>query len=168
MKNSTFLLTTLGMAFVLLLVVALMERSVIGLLIGSPDGVTDQDIRQTFSALKLIVGVLPYTLGVFISVSFVMAMVQAYQTKFGWASIAVLVILFLPMFYNIVIADTAAVVNGIETTTITDQIEVIETSLMAAVQQHYLGMISFAAAFFVQVGYLFFKPEPMVPELALN
>jgi len=55
------------------------------------------------------------------------------------------------MIYNIFIADTAAVVEGIETTKMSDELTIVKSSLLGAVKQHYLGLIGFTLATALQL-----------------
>jgi len=139
------------MGFTLLLVVGLMERKVVSLLINESSNVTKENIRLTFSALQRIVGVLPYTLGVIIAGTFILSVAQIFKSKKNVMAIAVLVVLLIPMVYNIFIADTAAVVEGIETTKMSDPLRVVKSSLLGAVKQHYIGLIGFALATLFQL-----------------
>lgn len=151
MKLKVLLLVFCTMGFTLLLVVGLLERNVVGLLINESATVTEENIRLTFSALQKIVGVLPYTLGIIIAGTFILAITQIVKTNKNLFSIAVLVVLLIPMIYNIFIADTAAVVEGIETTKISDPLETVKSSLMGAVLQHYIGLIGFTLATTLQL-----------------
>ncbi len=151
MKLKVILLVFCTMGFTLLLVVGLMERNVVGLLINETANVSEENIRLTFSALQRIVGVLPYTLGIIIAGTLMLSIAQIFKSGKKLLSIAVLVVLLIPMIYNIFIADTAAVVEGIETTKMSDQLSTVQSSLMGAVQQHYIGLIGFALATTLQL-----------------
>lgn len=134
------------MGFTLLLVVGLIERNVVSLLINDSANVSEDNIRQTFSALQRIVGVLPYTLGIIIAGTFILSVTQIFKSNKNIWSIAVVVVLLIPIIYNTFIADTAAVVDGIETTIMTDELSTVKLSLLGAVQQHYIGLIGFTLA----------------------
>jgi len=151
MKLKVILLVFCTMGFTLLLVVALMERKVVSLLINESSNVAEENIRLTFSALQQIVGVLPYTLGVIIAGTSILSVAQIFKSKKNLIAIAVLIVLLVPMVYNIFIADTAAVVEGIETTKMSDQLTVVKSSLLSAVKQHYIGLIGFALATLFQL-----------------
>jgi len=151
MKLKVILLVFCTMGFTLLLVVGLMERQVVGLLINETSNVKEENIRLTFSALQRIVGVLPYTLGLIISGTFILSIAQIFKSKKKLMAIAVLIVILIPMIYNIFIADTAAVVKGIETTKMSDQLEVVKSSLLGAVKQHYIGLLGFTLATFLQL-----------------
>jgi len=151
MKLKVILLVFCTMGFTLLLVVGLVERNVVSLLINESSNVTEDNIRTTFSALQRIVGVLPYTLGIIITSTFILALIQIFKTNKNGIAIAVLVVLLIPMIFNIFIADTAAVVEGIETTKVTDALIEVKTSLLAAVKQHYIGLLGFAFATVLQL-----------------
>ncbi len=151
MKLKILLLVFCTMGFTLLLVVGLLERNVVSLLINNSADVTEDNIRLTFSALQRIVGVLPYTLGIIITGTFILSVTQIVKSNKSFLSIAVLVVLLIPMIYNIFIADTAAVVEGIETTKMSDQLSIVKSSLMGAVKQHYIGLIGFALAATLQL-----------------
>jgi len=151
MKGKIILLVFCTMGFMLLFVVGLMERSVVSLLINDAYQVSEDNLRLTFSALQRIVGVLPYTLGIIIAGTLILSILQAVKSKGNWFSIAVIIILLIPMIYNIFIADTAAVVEGIENTKITDEIAQVKFSLLGAVKQHYIGLIGFFMATIVQL-----------------
>ncbi len=151
MKLKVLLLVFCTMGFTLLLVVGLIERNVVSLLISESSNVSEDNIRLTFSALQRIVGVLPYTLGIIIAGTFVLSITQIFKSNKNLLSIAVLIVLLIPMVYNIFIADTAAVVEGIETTKLTDELPIVKSSLLGAVKQHYLGLIGFAIATILQL-----------------
>ena len=151
MKLKVILLMFCTMGFTLLLVVGLIERDVVSLLINKTADVSEDNIRLTFSALQRIVGVLPYTLGIVIAGTFLLSILQIIKTNKSLLSIAVLVVLLIPMIYNIVIADTAAVVEGMETTNMSDQLSTVKSSLLAAVRQHYIGLVGFAFATILQL-----------------
>ena len=160
MKNikwEVLLLIFCSMGFMLLLVVGLMERTVVSLLFDSAANVAEEDIRLTFSALQRIVGVLPYTLGVIVLSSAILSIVQGVQTQWNVYSIIVILFLFLPMIYNIFLADTAIVVENLKNTTPSDEISLVKKSLMAAVQQHYIGLSGFGLAFLTQIFFVFKK-----------
>ncbi len=151
MKLKVILLLCCTMGFTLLLVVGLMERKVVSLLINESANVTEENIRFTFSALQRIVGVLPYTLGLIIAGTFILSLAQIFKTRNNLMAIAVLIVLLIPMIYNIFIADTAAVVEGIETTKMSDELTLVRSSLLGAVKQHYIGLIGFALATLLQL-----------------
>ncbi len=153
MKLKIILLVCCTMGATLLLVVGLMERNVVALLFNDSANVSEEHIRLTFSALQRIVGVLPYTLGLIIAASLILSIIQLVRSKMNWMAIGVLVILLIPMIYNIFIADTAAVVNGIETTNMSDQLSIVRSSLLGAVKQHYIGLAGFASAMVLQLIY---------------
>ena len=149
-KVSAWLLVFLGMAFMLLLTLGLLERSVAPLLFGQAGTVAEADIRKVFSALTLLVGVLPYTLGVLIVAVLILGVTQAVRSKESVSSIIVLLILSGPLFYNIFLADTAAVVENLKATTPADPLPQVTESLMGAVSQHYVGLLGFGLAFIAQ------------------
>ncbi len=149
-KVSAFLAVFLALAFSLLLTLSLLERSVVGLLFTTEAPVAPDAIRQTFAALKLVVGVLPYTLSVKILGSFAFAIAQVIQSRAALGPVVVLVSLLVPMGYNIFLADTAAVVANLEATSPGDDIEQVKRSLLDAVQQHYIGFLGFSGALLVQ------------------
>ncbi len=151
MKLKVILLVFCTMGFTLLLVVGLLERNVVSLLINESADVTEDHIRLTFSALQRIVGVLPYTLGVIIAGTFILSVAQIFKSDKKLLPIAVLVVLLIPMIYNIFIADTAAVVEGIETTKMSDELSTVKSSLLGAVKQHYIGLIGFALTTILQL-----------------
>ena len=151
MKLKIILLVVLTMGFTLLLVVGLIERSVVKLLFNESANVLENEIRLTFSALQRIVGVLPYTLGVIIAGSFILSIIQIFKSKGQVITLIVFAVLLIPMVYNIFIADTAAVVEGIETTNISDELFKVRASLLGAVKQHYIGLIGFTLASILQL-----------------
>ncbi len=151
MKLKVLLLVFCTMGFTLLLVVGLIERNVVSLLINDSANVSEDNIRLTFSALQRIVGVLPYTLGIIIAGTFVLSIMQIFKSNNNIFSFAVLIVLLIPMIYNIFIADTAAVVEGIETTKMSDELLTVKSSLLAAIKQHYIGLIGFALAMTLQL-----------------
>ncbi len=153
MKIKVILLVFCTMGFTLLLVVGLMERNVVVLLINESSNVSEENIRLTFSALQRIVGVLPYTLGVIIAGTFVLSIVQIIKSKLKIITIGVLIVILIPMIYNIFLADTAAVVKGIETTNMSDSLSIVKSSLLGAVNQHYIGLIGFTLATLLQLSY---------------
>lgn len=127
-----------------------MERSVIGLFLGDAASVSEDDIRLTFSALKRLVDVLPYTLGVLIAASFLLGVLQARGTGWRPLSVLVLIILAAPMFYNIVLADTALVVSNLKSTAPGDDLTIVQKSLRDAALQHFIGFVAFLLALTVQ------------------
>ncbi len=152
-KIKILLLVFCTMGFTLLLVVGLLERDVVALLFNDSAQVTEESIRLTFSALQRIVGVLPYTLGVIIAGTFILSLVQLYKSQRHWLAIGIILVVAFPMVFNIFIADTAAVVAGIETTKATDPIDLVKSSLLGAVQQHYIGLVGFTLATILQLIY---------------
>ena len=153
MKLKITLLVFCTIGFSLLSVIALLERNVVSLLIETSAEVTEANIRLTFSALQSIVGVLPYTLGIIIAGTFILSILQIFKSDKKLFSVAVLLVLLIPMIYNIFVADTAAVVEGIETTKMSDQLSTVQSRLLGAVKQHYIGMVGFAMAFTLQLIY---------------
>ena len=151
MKVKIALMVALTMGFTILLVIGLIERNVVILLINETANVSEENIRLTFSALQRIVGVLPYTLGAIIAGSLVFSILQLLTSGKEFLNIAVLIVLLIPLIYNIFIADTALVVEQIENTRITDELSKVRVSLMGAVQQHFVGLIGFMAAATLQL-----------------
>ena len=149
-KIPAFLAVFLALATSLLLTLALMERFVIAGILIDGATVTEADLRRTYSALKLVVGVLPYTLGVMILGALALSIAQAIQRRGSPLAVTVLVILCGPLFYNIFLADTAAVVAALEATSADDPIDIVGHSLRLAVVQHYVGLGGFATALAVQ------------------
>ncbi|MDJ1009403.1 MAG: hypothetical protein QNJ13_16435 [Paracoccaceae bacterium] len=113
-KVAALLTVFLAMAFALLLTVVMLERAVLPVVLGDAMAVAEEDIRATFSALKLLVGGLPYTLGVMIAGAIILAVTQAIASRGAVLPVAVLLILLAPVSYNIFLVDTALVVATLE------------------------------------------------------
>jgi len=159
MKKQILLLLFCAMGFMLLLVIALLERSVSPLLWNAAAIIPEEDIRLTFSALQRVVGVLPYTLGVIILGTFSCSIWQCIYSKWSKFSLAVLIALLIPMIYNIFLADTAAVVENLTNTQASDALPQVQLSLMAAVQQHHIGLLGFTLSFLFQAYIVFTNPN---------
>ena len=153
MKNANVLKWTVyatifsGLGFMLLLSLVVLERSAFGLLIGQIVG--PDDIRNVFNGLKLVVHVLPFTLGPLIIGSMFNA-VRSLRIDLKKMRRAVPIALFaVVMLWNIFGADTAAVVQGLKSTTYDQSIDDISYIVKQVMLQHHLGLFAFAQ-FFVQ------------------
>ena len=153
MKNANVLKWTVyatifsGLGFMLLLSLVVLERSAFGLLIGQIVG--PEDIRNVFNGLKLVVHVLPFTLGPLIIGSMFNA-VRSLRKDLKKMRRAVPIALFaVVMLWNIFGADTAAVVQGLKSTTADQSIDDISYIVKQVMLQHHLGLFAFAQ-FFVQ------------------
>ncbi|MEL0176319.1 MAG: hypothetical protein VW851_07210 [Cryomorphaceae bacterium] len=153
MKNAKVLKWTVyatifsGLGFMLLLSLVVLERSAFGLLIGQIVG--PEDIRNVFNGLKLVVHVLPFTLGPLIIGSMFNA-VRSLRLDLKKVRRAVPIALFAAvMLWNIFGADTAAVVQGLKSTTPDQSIDDISYIVKQVMLQHHLGLFAFAQ-FFVQ------------------
>ena len=153
MKNANVLKWTVyatifsGLGFMLLLSLVVLERSAFGLLIGQIVG--PEDIRNVFNGLKLVVHVLPFTLGPLIIGSMFNA-VRSLRIDLKKMRRAVPIALFaVVMLWNIFGADTAAVVQGLKSTTADQSIDDISYIVKQVMLQHHLGLFAFAQ-FFVQ------------------
>lgn len=159
-KITALLAVVLAMAFSLLLTIALMERFVAPILFGGGASVPEADIRRTFAALKLLVGALPYTLGLMIAGSLILAIAQTIGSRGAALPVAVLLILLGPVVYNVVLTDTAAVVANLEATQPGDEIGRVTRSLTDAVRQHYVALAGFGLALVVQIYHLM-RSQPL-------
>ena len=153
MKNANVLKWTVyatifsGLGFMLLLSLVVLERSAFGLLTGQV--VVSEDIRNVFNGLKLVVHVLPFTLGPLIIGSMFNA-VRSLPIDLKKVRRAVPIALFAAvMLWNIFGADTAAVVQGLKSTTPDQSIDDISYIVKQVMLQHHLGLFAFAQ-FFVQ------------------
>lgn len=153
MKNANVLKWTVyatifsGLGFMLLLSLVVLERSAFGLLIGQI--VEPEVIRNVFNGLKLVVHVLPFTLGPLIIGSMFNA-VRSLRIDLKKMRRAVPIALFaVVMLWNIFGADTAAVVQGLKSTTPDQPIDDISYIVKQVMLQHHLGLFAFAQ-FFVQ------------------
>ena len=153
MKNVNVLKWTIyatifsGLGFMLLLSLVVLERSAFGLLTGQVVG--QEDIRNVFNGLKLVVHVLPFTLGPLIIGSMFNA-VRSLRIDLKKVRRAVPIALFAAvMLWNIFGADTAAVVQGLKSTTPDQSIDDISYIVKQVMLQHHLGLFAFAQ-FFVQ------------------
>ena len=153
MKNANVLKWTVyatifsGLGFMLLLSLVVLERSAFGLLIGQI--VEPEVIRNVFNGLKLVVHVLPFTLGPLIIGSMFNA-VRSLRIDLKKMRRAVPIALFaVVMLWNIFGADTAAVVQGLKSTTPDQSIDDISYIVKQVMLQHHLGLFAFAQ-FFVQ------------------
>ena len=153
MKNANVLKWTVyatifsGLGFMLLLTLVVLERSAFGLLTGQVVG--QEDIRNVFNGLKLVVHVLPFTLGPLIIGSMFNA-VRSLRVDLKKVRRAVPIALFAAvMLWNIFGADTAAVVQGLKSTTPDQSIDDISYIVKQVMLQHHLGLFAFAQ-FFVQ------------------
>ena len=153
MKNANVLKWTVyatifsGLGFMLLLSLVVLERSAFGLLTGHVVG--QEDIRNVFNGLKLVVHVLPFTLGPLIIGSMFNA-VKSLRIDLAKVRRAVPIALFAAvMLWNIFGADTAAVVQGLKSTTPDQSIDDISYIVKQVMLQHHLGLFAFAQ-FFVQ------------------
>jgi hypothetical protein len=153
MKNANVLEWTVyatifsGLGFMLLLSLVVLERSAFGLLTGQV--VRQEDIRNVFNGLKLVVHVLPFTLGPLIIGSMFNA-VRSLRIDLKKVRRAVPIALFAAvMLWNIFGADTAAVVQGLKSTTPDHSIDDISFIVKQVMLQHHLGLFAFAQ-FFVQ------------------
>lgn len=153
MKNANVLKWTVyatifsGLGFMLLLSLVVLERSAFGLLIGQI--VRPEDIRNVFNGLKLVVHVLPFTLGPLIIGSMFNA-VRSLRIDLKKVRRAVPIALFAAvMLWNIFGADTAAVVQGLKSTTPDQSIDDISHIVKQVMLQHHLGLFAFTQ-FFVQ------------------
>ena len=136
-----------GLGFMLLLSLVVLERSAFGLLTGQV--VVSEDIRNVFNGLKLVVHVLPFTLGPLIIGSMFNA-VRSLRIDLKKVRRAVPIALFAAvMLWNIFGADTAAVVQGLKSTTPDQSIDDISYIVKQVMLQHHLGLFAFAQ-FFVQ------------------
>ena len=136
-----------GLGFMLLLSLVVLERSAFGLLTGQV--VVSEDIRNVFNGLKLVVHVLPFTLGPLIIGSMFNA-VRSLPIDLKKVRRAVPIALFAAvMLWNIFGADTAAVVQGLKSTTPDQSIDDISYIVKQVMLQHHLGLFAFAQ-FFVQ------------------
>lgn len=136
-----------GLGFMLLLSLVVLERSAFGLLIGQIVG--PEDIRNVFNGLKLVVHVLPFTLGPLIIGSMFNA-IRSLRIDLKKVRRAVPIALFAAvMLWNIFGADTAAVVQGLKSTTYDQSIDDISYIVKQVMLQHHLGLFAFAQ-FFVQ------------------
>lgn len=153
MKNVNVLKWTIyatifsGLGFMLLLSLVVLERSAFSLLTGQVVG--QEDIRNVFNGLKLVVHVLPFTLGPLIIGSMFNA-VRSLRIDLKKVRRAVPIALFAAvMLWNIFGADTAAVVQGLKSTTPDQSIDDISYIVKQVMLQHHLGLFAFAQ-FFVQ------------------
>lgn len=153
MKNANVLKWTVyatifsSLGFMLLLSLVVLERSAFGLLIGQIVG--PEDIRNVFNGLKLVVDVLPFTLGPLIIGSMFNA-VRSLRIDVKKVRRAVPIALFAAvMLWNIFGADTAAVVQGLKSTTPDQSIDDISYIVKQVMLQHHLGLFAFTQ-FFVQ------------------
>lgn len=153
MKNANVLKWTVyatifsGLGFMLLLSLVVLERSAFGLLTGQVVG--QEDIRNVFNGLKLVVHVLPFTLGPLIIGSMFNA-IRSLRIDLKKVRRAVPIALFAAvMVWNIFGADTAAVVQGLKSTTPDQSIDDISYIVKQVMLQHHLGLFAFAQ-FFVQ------------------
>ena len=159
-KTSALLLGFIASGFALLLSLTLLERFVLGLMV-TPATTTDEGaIRDTFAALRLLVGVLPPTLGIMAGGSALLALWQLLTQNGRILSLLVLASLVLPLGYNIFLADTAGVVSLVMTTSPGDDLDRVIAALKPAVTQHYIGMLAFALSLALQIIFVLFRPRP--------
>jgi hypothetical protein len=127
----------------------------------TPATTTDEGaIRDTFAALRLLVGVLPATLGIMAGGSALLALWQLLTQNGRILSLLVLASLVLPLSYNIFLADTAGVVSLVTTTSPGDDLDRVIAALKPAVTQHYIGMLAFALSLALQIIFVLFRPRP--------
>lgn len=153
MKNAKVLKWTVyatifsGLGFMLLISLVVLERSAFGLLTGQVVG--SEDIRNVFNGLKLVVDVLPFTLGPLIIGSMFNA-IRSLRIDLKKARRVVPTALFAAvMLWNVFGADTAAVVQGLKSTSYDQSIDDISYIVKQVMLQHHLGLFAFAQ-FFVQ------------------
>ena len=159
-KTSALLLGFIASGFALLLSLTLLERFVLGLMV-TPVTTTDEGaIRDTFAALRLLVGVLPPTLGIMAGGSVLLGLWQLLTQNGRLLSLLVLASLVLPLGYNIFLADTAGVVSLVMTTSPSDDLDRVIAALKPAVTQHYIGMLAFALSLALQIIFVLFRPRP--------
>ena len=159
-KASALLLGFIASGFAVLLSLTLLERFVLGLMV-TPATTTDEGaIRDTFAALRLLVGVLPPTLGIMAGGSALLALWQLLTQNGRILSLLVLASLVLPLGYNIFLADTAGVVSLVMTTSPGDDLDRVIAALKPAVTQHYIGMLAFALSLALQIIFVLFRPRP--------
>ena len=159
-KTSALLLGFIASGFAVLLSLTLLERFVLGLMV-TPATTTDEGaIRDTFAALRLLVGVLPPTLGIMAGGSALLALWQLLTQNGRILSLLVLASLVLPLGYNIFLADTAGVVSLVMTTSPGDDLDRVIAALKPAVTQHYIGMLAFALSLALQIIFVLFRPRP--------
>lgn len=148
--NSIFALLISGMGFMLLLVLVIFERGAFDLLFNIQVGENDA-ILKVFNALRMVIDVMPYTLGPFILGTFVFGLIQAYQVKWKLLPTLSLIVYFIAIIYNITLADTVAVVETLKNTTNEHTIDTIRYATQGVMRQHHVGIIGFGFFLICQI-----------------
>ncbi len=143
-----------GMGFMLLFVLVIFERSAFNLLFDQLNASDDQ-VKNVFNSLRMVVDVLPYMLGPFLLGTFVFGLIQAIRSKWSTIPVFILITFCIPMIWNITFADTAAVVETLKQTLHSSRFETIRSATQAVMQQHHLGLIGFGIFLIGQLFYLF-------------
>ncbi|MAH88403.1 MAG: hypothetical protein CMF26_07370 [Kiloniella sp.] len=159
-KTSSLLIGFVASGFSLLLSLTLLERFVLGLMVTPPTTSDESTIRDTLAALRLIVGILPPTLGVMAGGSLLLVLWQLLAQNGRILSLMIMASLVLPLGYNIFIADTVGTVRGVIAISPDDDLRLVIAALKPAVTQHYVGMLAFALALALQIIYVLFRPRP--------
>jgi len=140
--NSIFALLISGMGFMLLLVLVIFERGAFDLLFNIQAGESDA-ILKVFNALRMVIHVMPYTLGPFILGTFIFGLIQSYQAKWKLLPTISLIVYLIAIVYNITLADTVAVVETLKNT--------IRYATQGVMRQHHVGIIGFGFFLICQI-----------------
>lgn len=152
--NTVFALLFSGMGFMLLLVMVIFERSAFNLLFDIQAEKTET-IVPVFNALRLVIHVMPYTLGPFILGTFLFGLLQSYRSKWSLVPTLSLVVFVAIIAYNIFFADTATVVETLKNTTNEHTEAGIRFATQGVMRQHHVGIIGFGFFLFCQIGLVF-------------
>ena len=139
---AVFALLFSGMGFMLLLVLVIFERSAFDLLFDVRNR-SDEAVRNVFGALRMVIDVLPYTLGPFIIGTFLFGLIQVTRTRLKLLPLFILICYTLPIIWNITFADTVGVVEILKNTSNQHSLEQIRLATQGVMRQHHIGIIGF-------------------------
>lgn len=145
-KATIWALTFSSMGFMLLLVMVIFERGAFNLLFNL-NHESDTAVKGVFEALRLVIHVMPYTLGPFILGTMVFGWVQVHQLNYAKMPLVAMLIYTLAIVYNITLADTAQVVETLKNTTSSQSMTQIRYATQGVMRQHHVGLIGFGAFF---------------------
>lgn len=144
------------MGFMLLLVLIIFERSAFDLLFDL-NASQDTSVKNVFNALRMVINVLPYTLGPFILGTFIFGFIQAKRMKRKTYSLLLLILYTIPIFWKITFADTVGVVETLKSTSDQNSIETIRYATQGVMRQHHIGIIGFGIFLFGQIVFVLKK-----------
>ena len=147
--SSLFAIVFSGMGSMLLFVMVIFERSAFRLLFNL-QSVDDASITSVSSALRMVIDVLPYTLGPFIVgtlLAGIWVVVQFRTSALAWIALALFVLMAI---YNIFLTDTAGVVSTMKATASDTSMQDLRQATQAVMRQHHIGLLGFGSFFVLQ------------------